>query len=173
MSLPEILNRRLKTVRRRGVGFSRQSPEKRHRLRIALKKLRYALEMLAPLTVPTKPGRLLRAVKQIAGGTRRRERSAYVARSRGRIGGSGADAAAIAEAGDSGARLVRAASEIGRTQDQKTSSENPEEGLLLVEPDPDRPPIYAKIAEPRNGLTLCGVLPLAGSTAPERNPAIL
>ena len=86
---------------------------------------------------------------------------------------SGADAAAVAEAGGAVLDWHSAASEIGRTQDQKTGSEDSEEGLLLVEPDPDRPPIYAKIAEPRNGLTLCGVLPLAGSTAPERNPAIL
>ena len=62
---PEILNRRLKMVRRRSVRFSRQSSEKRHRLRIALKKLRYALEMLGQLYNPKKTGRLLRAAKQL------------------------------------------------------------------------------------------------------------
>ena len=62
---PEILNRRLKMVRRRSIGFSRQSPEKRHRLRIALKKLRYALEMFGQLYKPKKTGRLLRAAKRL------------------------------------------------------------------------------------------------------------
>jgi inorganic triphosphatase YgiF len=62
---PEILNRRLKIVRRRSVRFSRQSPKKRHRLRIALKKLRYALEILGQLYNPKKTGRLLRAAKRL------------------------------------------------------------------------------------------------------------
>src|SRR4051812_37470450 len=41
---PRIVKRRLKRVRRRSAGFARQSPKKRHRLRIALKKLRYTAE---------------------------------------------------------------------------------------------------------------------------------
>lgn len=44
-----VLERRRRVAKRRGKGFARQSPEQRHRLRIALKKLRYSLELLAPL----------------------------------------------------------------------------------------------------------------------------
>lgn len=94
-----IVNRRLKRVRRRGAGFARQSPKKRHRLRIALKKLRYTAEVLAPLYGPDKTGPLLRAVKGLqeklgdANDVRMsRDLVAELAR-------SGADAAAVAEAG--------------------------------------------------------------------------
>jgi triphosphatase len=62
---PEVLERRMKVVRRRAAGFSRQSPEQRHRLRIALKKLRYAVEMLGRLYDPEKTARLLRAAKRL------------------------------------------------------------------------------------------------------------
>ena len=62
---PKILNRRLKVARRRSAGFSKQSPEERHRLRIAMKKLRYALQMLGQLYNPKKTGRLLRATKRL------------------------------------------------------------------------------------------------------------
>jgi CHAD domain-containing protein len=61
----KILQRRLKAVRRRSAGFSKQSPEDRHRLRIALKKLRYTTEMLGQLYGSKKPERLLQAVKQL------------------------------------------------------------------------------------------------------------
>jgi CHAD domain-containing protein len=44
-----LLDRRLRTVKRRGKGFAGQSAMQRHRLRIALKKLRYATEVLAAL----------------------------------------------------------------------------------------------------------------------------
>lgn len=44
-----VLERRRRVAGRRGRGFAHQSPEERHRLRIALKKLRYALELLAAL----------------------------------------------------------------------------------------------------------------------------
>ena len=93
------MNRRLKRVRRRGAGFARQSPKKRHRLRIALKKLRYTAEVLAPLYGPDKTGPLLRAVKRLqeklgdANDVRMsRDLVAELAR-------SGADAAAVAKAG--------------------------------------------------------------------------
>ena len=52
-------------MRRRSAEFSRQSPEERHRLRIALKKVRYALEMLGQLYDPKKTGQLLRAAKRL------------------------------------------------------------------------------------------------------------
>ncbi len=44
-----LLEQRRHSARRRAKGFARQSPEQRHRLRIALKKLRYATELLATL----------------------------------------------------------------------------------------------------------------------------
>jgi triphosphatase len=43
--LPALLDRRLRAVRKRGKGFRRQTPKARHRLRIAVKMLRYALEL--------------------------------------------------------------------------------------------------------------------------------
>jgi triphosphatase len=46
---PRILDRRRLVALRRGMGFARQSARERHSLRIALKKLRYATEMLAGL----------------------------------------------------------------------------------------------------------------------------
>jgi triphosphatase len=89
----------LRQVRRRGAGFARQSPGKRHRLRIALKKLRYTAEALAPLYDPDKSDRLLRAVKRLqerlgdANDVRvSRDLVAELAR-------SGDDAAAVARAG--------------------------------------------------------------------------
>lgn len=43
--LPALLDRRWRAVKRRSKGFRRQSPRARHRLRIAIKKLRYAIEL--------------------------------------------------------------------------------------------------------------------------------
>lgn len=45
----EVLDRRRRVARRRSRGFVKQSAVQRHRLRIALKKLRYAAELLAAL----------------------------------------------------------------------------------------------------------------------------
>jgi len=39
-----ILNRCRRAVKRRGKGFRKQSAKERHRLRIALKKQRYAID---------------------------------------------------------------------------------------------------------------------------------
>ena len=95
----KILRRRLKAVRRRSAGFSKQSPEDRHRLRIALKKLRYTTEMLGQLYGSKKPDRLLQAVKQLQeelGNTNDlRVSRDFVAE----LAHGGADAAAITEAG--------------------------------------------------------------------------
>ncbi len=44
-----LLDKRHKTARKRGKGFDAQSPEERHRLRIALKKLRYVAEFFRSL----------------------------------------------------------------------------------------------------------------------------
>jgi CHAD domain-containing protein len=60
---PQILKRSFKRARRRGAGFAKQSPAERHRLRIALKKLRYATEMLGQLYDSGKTRRLLQTVK--------------------------------------------------------------------------------------------------------------
>jgi CHAD domain-containing protein len=46
---PHLLDRALKRAKRRGRHFKRLDPPSRHRLRIALKKLRYGAEFLAPL----------------------------------------------------------------------------------------------------------------------------
>jgi CHAD domain-containing protein len=44
-----LLDRRRRDVQQRGRGFRRLSPKERHELRIAVKKLRYTLELLAGL----------------------------------------------------------------------------------------------------------------------------
>ena len=44
-----VLERRYRRVRKRGKGFARLAPADRHRLRIALKKLRYGVEFFAGL----------------------------------------------------------------------------------------------------------------------------
>jgi inorganic triphosphatase YgiF len=46
---PKLVARRYKAARKRSKGFARHTPAKRHELRIALKKLRYTIEFLAPL----------------------------------------------------------------------------------------------------------------------------
>ncbi len=42
--LPSLLDRRFRAVKKRGRRFRRQTPAERHRLRIAVKKLRYTIE---------------------------------------------------------------------------------------------------------------------------------
>ena len=44
-----VLERRYRHVRKRGKGFAHLAPAERHRLRIALKKLRYGIEFFAGL----------------------------------------------------------------------------------------------------------------------------
>jgi len=46
---PPLLDKLRRTAKRRGKGFARQSAEERHKLRIALKKLRYTSEFLSGL----------------------------------------------------------------------------------------------------------------------------
>jgi triphosphatase len=60
-----VLDRRLEVVRRRSEDFADQYPEQRHRLRIALKKLRYASEALATLYDPDKVRPFVRRLKQL------------------------------------------------------------------------------------------------------------
>lgn len=97
---PEVLERRMKAVRRRAAGFSRQSPEQRHRLRIALKKLRYAVEMLGRLYDHEKTDRLLRAAKRLQEKLGEANDLSMAHDLVAELAGSGTEAAAIAEAGD-------------------------------------------------------------------------
>ncbi len=60
-----ILNRRLRAVKRRSEGFAGQSARQRHRLRIALKKLRYACEVLAELYPAGEVERFTRRLKRL------------------------------------------------------------------------------------------------------------
>jgi CHAD domain-containing protein len=46
---PAVLDRRRRAVRRRSQHFGRLSARRRHRVRIAVKKLRYAIELLGGL----------------------------------------------------------------------------------------------------------------------------
>jgi inorganic triphosphatase YgiF len=50
---PLVLDKRLRAVRKASKDLAEQSPEERHELRIALKKLRYASELLSGLYEPT------------------------------------------------------------------------------------------------------------------------
>lgn len=61
----DVLARRLRAVKRRSRNFGRQSPAERHRLRIALKKLRYTMEVLAPLYGAVEVERFLKRVKRL------------------------------------------------------------------------------------------------------------
>jgi inorganic triphosphatase YgiF len=61
----QVLDRRLDIVKRRSEDFPDQYPEQRHRLRIALKKLRYASEALTKLYDPEKVRPFVRRLKQL------------------------------------------------------------------------------------------------------------
>ena len=60
-----VLDRRMQVVRRHGEDFAEQFPEQRHRLRIALKKLRYASETLGRLYDPEQVRSFVRRLKQL------------------------------------------------------------------------------------------------------------
>ena len=60
-----LLERRLKKARRLGRGLARRTPEERHRLRIALKKLRYAGEFLGSLYGDAAAERMLRRLAEL------------------------------------------------------------------------------------------------------------
>jgi triphosphatase len=62
---PEILARRRTVARRRAKGFAGQAPAERHRLRIALKKLRYATEMLGGLCDAEAAARFTKQLKRL------------------------------------------------------------------------------------------------------------
>lgn len=62
---PKILARRRTVARRRAKGFTGQAPAERHRLRIALKKLRYATEMLGGLCDAEAVAQFTRQLKRL------------------------------------------------------------------------------------------------------------
>jgi CHAD domain-containing protein len=60
-----VLQRRWRVARKRGKGFATQSPDQRHRLRIALKKLRYTTESLASLYAPERTELFVKGLKRL------------------------------------------------------------------------------------------------------------
>jgi CHAD domain-containing protein len=62
---PILLSRLHRQVRKRGQSFAKQSEEEQHRLRIALKKLRYAAELLGNLYEPAMTIGFIRRLKQL------------------------------------------------------------------------------------------------------------
>jgi inorganic triphosphatase YgiF len=62
---PALLDRFLAKAEKRAKNFARQSPKKRHRLRIALKKLRYTAELFAPLYDLTEAKQFIQRLKRL------------------------------------------------------------------------------------------------------------
>ena len=62
---PLVLDRRRRTAKKRSRGFSDQSPEQRHKLRIALKKLRYTTELFAGLYDTGETKTFIHALKRL------------------------------------------------------------------------------------------------------------
>jgi len=62
-AVPAILDRLFKQVRKRGRQFEKLSPDERHRLRIAGKKLRYGIELFESLYSEKDIARLIRPLK--------------------------------------------------------------------------------------------------------------
>jgi triphosphatase len=61
----QVLQRRWRVAKKRGKAFAAQSPHQRHRLRIALKKLRYTAEPLASLYSPEKTAPFVKGLKRL------------------------------------------------------------------------------------------------------------
>jgi len=62
---PILLDRVRRQARKRGKGFADQSEEQRHRLRITMKKLRYACELLAVLYDPAESKQFIQRLKRL------------------------------------------------------------------------------------------------------------
>jgi len=62
---PRLLERCRREAEKRGRGFAKQSAKDRHRLRIALKKLRYATELLSSLYAPEETRRFVQRLKRL------------------------------------------------------------------------------------------------------------
>jgi triphosphatase len=61
----QVLHRQWRVARKRGKAFATQSPNQRHRLRIALKKLRYTAESLATLYPPGETELFIKRLKRL------------------------------------------------------------------------------------------------------------
>jgi CHAD domain-containing protein len=64
---PRILDRRRRIVKGHAKGFAEQSAPQRHKLRIALKKLRYATDMLAGIYAADEVGLFTKLLKDDLG----------------------------------------------------------------------------------------------------------
>jgi inorganic triphosphatase YgiF len=64
---PDILDRRRRKVRKRSRHFARLTPKERHRLRIAVKKLRYTVELLRSLCPERAARRYVKLLKPVQG----------------------------------------------------------------------------------------------------------
>jgi triphosphatase len=62
---PAMLDRRRRAVRRRQKGFTAQSAEKQHELRLALKKLRYTADLFAALYPPKQTAKFADRLKDL------------------------------------------------------------------------------------------------------------
>ncbi len=62
---PLVLDQRRRTAKKRSRGFADQSPEARHKLRIALKKLRYTAELFAGLYDADATKQFIHAMKRL------------------------------------------------------------------------------------------------------------
>jgi triphosphatase len=65
---PQLLERRRRKVRKRSRHFARLTPRERHRLRIAVKKLRYTVELLRSLYPECAAGGYVEALKPVQDG---------------------------------------------------------------------------------------------------------
>ena len=62
---PDLVDRQRRSVRKRGRRFLDQSPMQRHKLRIALKKLRYAIELLEDVLDPARVATYRKRIKTL------------------------------------------------------------------------------------------------------------
>ncbi|HEY2840830.1 MAG TPA: CHAD domain-containing protein, partial [Pirellulales bacterium] len=62
---PDLVDRRRRQVRKRGRRFSDQAPKQRHKLRIALKKLRYTVELLEEVLDPCRVASYRKRMKKL------------------------------------------------------------------------------------------------------------
>jgi hypothetical protein len=83
---PELLDRRRRAAKKAGKGVVGQTPEERHQLRIALKKLRYTGELLGDLYDAGEVRKVHRAAEVAAGRSRARQRFAGWRGHRCRVG---------------------------------------------------------------------------------------
>jgi inorganic triphosphatase YgiF len=63
--VPSVLDRRWRKVRKRGKGFDRLVPPERHRLRIAVKKLRYTIELFGSLFEEDELGNFVKRLRRL------------------------------------------------------------------------------------------------------------